>query len=296
MTRRGEGIIMGNKESKKSDINNKRWYKFKKNKMALLGTLLILVQILIAIFAPVLAPYDPYEQNLLKMTKGVGTPGHILGTDNFGRDILSRLIYGTRISLLVGLTSVFLGLVVGVSMGLIAGYYPKIDNIIMRLIDIMLSFPGVLLALAIIAMLGPGLINVIIAISIWSIPTFTRLVRSQVLQIKEYEYVTAAQALGIKDAVIMFKHILPNCIGPIIVYATLRIASAILSAAALSFLGLGAQPPTPEWGAMVSAGRSFIYNAPHMIIVPGIAIMILVLSFNLVGDGLRDAFDPNNIT
>lgn len=284
------------KDKTEISLNNKRWAKFKKNKMALLGTILILLQMIIAIFAPFLAPYDPYEQNLMKMTLPVGTEGHLLGTDNFGRDILSRLIFGSRISLVVGLSSVLFGLLIGVTLGLIAGYYSKLDNLIMRLIDIMLSFPGVLLALAIIAMLGPGLINVIIAISIWSIPTFTRLVRSQVLQIKEYEYVLAAEALGVKDHIILIKHILPNCIGPIIVYATLRIASAILSAAALSFLGLGAQPPLPEWGAMVSAGRSFIYNAPHMIIVPGLAIMMLVLSFNLVGDGLRDAFDPSNIT
>lgn len=284
------------KDKTEISLNNKRWVKFKKNKMALLGTILILLQMIIAIFAPFLAPYDPYEQNLMKMTLPVGTEGHLLGTDNFGRDILSRLIFGSRISLVVGLSSVLFGLLIGVTLGLIAGYYSKLDNLIMRLIDIMLSFPGVLLALAIIAMLGPGLINVIIAISIWSIPTFTRLVRSQVLQIKEYEYVLAAEALGVKDHIILIKHILPNCIGPIIVYATLRIASAILSAAALSFLGLGAQPPLPEWGAMVSAGRSFIYNAPHMIIVPGLAIMMLVLSFNLVGDGLRDAFDPSNIT
>lgn len=274
---------------------NIRWLKFKRSKLALLGLFLIGAQILIAIFAPIIAPYNPYQQDLLKRTLPVGSEGHLLGTDDFGRDILSRIIYGSRISLMVGLSSVFIGLVIGVSLGLIAGFYPKIDMFIMRLIDIMLSFPGVLLALSIIAILGPGLINVIIAISIWSIPTFTRLVRSQVLQIKEYEYVSAARALGANDFIIMVKHILPNCIGPIIVYASLRIASAILSAAALSFLGLGAQPPLPEWGAMVSAGRSYIYNAPHMIIVPGLAIMLLVMSFNLVGDGLRDAFDPSTL-
>ena len=276
-------------------LKNMRWLKFKRSKLALIGLFLITLQILIAIFAPIIAPYNPYRQDLLKRTLPVGSEGHILGTDDFGRDILSRIIYGSRISLTVGFSSVFIGLIIGVSLGLIAGFYPKIDMFIMRLIDIMLSFPGVLLALSIIAILGPGLINVIIAISIWSIPTFTRLVRSQVLQIKEYEYVSAAKALGANDFIIMIKHILPNCIGPIIVYASLRIASAILSAAALSFLGLGAQPPLPEWGAMVSAGRSYIYNAPHMIIVPGLAIMFLVMSFNLVGDGLRDAFDPSTL-
>lgn len=278
-----------------NNLRNMRWLKFKRSKLALIGLFLITLQILIAIFAPLIAPYNPYQQDLVKRTLPVGSKGHLLGTDDFGRDILSRVIYGSRISLLVGLSSVFIGLLIGVSLGLIAGFYSKLDMIIMRFIDIMLSFPGVLLALSIIAILGPGLINVIIAISIWSVPTFTRLVRSQVLQIKESEYVSAAKALGASDFVIMIKHILPNCIGPIIVYASLRIASAILSAAALSFLGLGAQPPLPEWGAMVSAGRSYIYNAPHMIIVPGLAIMLLVMSFNLVGDGLRDAFDPSTL-
>ena len=279
----------------KENFKNIRWLKFKKSKLALIGLVLISLQILVAIFAPIIAPYSPYQQDLLKRTLPVGSEGHILGTDDFGRDILSRIIYGARISLMVGFSSVFIGLLIGVSLGLVAGFYSTIDMFVMRLIDIMLSFPGVLLALSIIAILGPGLINVVIAISIWSIPTFTRLVRSQVLQIKEYEYVSAAKALGANDFIILVKHILPNCIGPIIVYASLRIASAILSAAALSFLGLGAQPPLPEWGAMVSAGRSYIYNAPHMIIVPGLAIMLLVMSFNLVGDGLRDAFDPSTL-
>ncbi len=272
----------------------KLWRSLKRNKMALFGFALIIIIISIAVLAPFVAPYDPYKQSLTNRFKPVGSESHLLGTDEYGRDILSRLIYGSRISLSVGFAAVFLGLIVGVSLGLAAGFYPKADNIIMRLMDIMLAFPGVLLALSIIAVLGPGLINVIIAISIWSIPTFTRIVRGQVLSLKENEYVMASRALGAKDVRIMFKHILPNCFGPIIVYATLRLASSILSAAALSFLGLGAQPPLPEWGAMVSTGRSFIYNAPHMVIVPGIAIAMVVFAFNLIGDGLRDALDPGS--
>jgi peptide/nickel transport system permease protein len=274
--------------------SNRTWREFKKNKLAILGLFIIIILLLTAVLAPFVAPYDPDAQDFSSRFLPVGSPGHLLGTDDFGRDILSRLIYGSRISLIVGLSSVVLGLLIGVTLGLLAGYYTLLDNIIMRIIDIMLAFPGVLLAISIVAALGPGLENVIIAISIWSIPTFTRLIRGQVLSLREKEYVKASRALGARDIRILVKHILPNTIGPIIVYSTMRIASAILSSASLSFLGLGAQPPTPEWGAMVSSGRSFIYNAPHMILVPGMAIMIVVFSFNLIGDGLRDALDPNS--
>ncbi len=269
------------------------WRRLKRNKPAMFGLCVLIALVFSSIFAGWIAPHDPYEQDLLMRFKPIGTEGHPLGTDGFGRDILSRLLHGSRISLVVGLSSVSLGLVFGVTLGLIAGYYPKVDNLIMRIIDIMLAFPGVLLAIAIVAALGPGMWNVVIAIGIWSIPTFARIVRGQVLAVKSKEYVTATQAIGCRDYRILFKHILPNCLAPVIVYATMRIASSIMSTATLSFLGLGAQPPIPEWGAMIAEGRSFLYNAPHIATVPGLAIMIVVFGFNLLGDGLRDALDPN---
>ncbi|MGE5631748.1 MAG: ABC transporter permease [Caulobacteraceae bacterium] len=269
------------------------WKRIKRSKMAMTGLVIITAVIAVAIFAPIIAPYDPYKQDLGIRLFKVGAPGHILGTDEYGRDLLSRLIYGARISLLVGFSSVAFGLVFGVILGLSAGYYPKLDGIIMRIIDILLAFPGVLLALAIVSILGPGIINVIIAIGIWSVPTLARVVRSTVLYIKEMDYVTAAKALGETDMNIIFREILPNCISPIIVYATMRLATAILSAATLSFLGLGAQPPSAEWGAMTATGRNFIYQAPHLTLIPGFAIIIVVFGFNSIGDGLRDALDPN---
>jgi len=269
------------------------WHRLKRDKAAMFGLGVLILLILTSIFADWLAPHDPYEQNLMMRFKPIGTKGYPLGTDSFGRDMLSRLLYGSRISLTVGLSSVGLGLILGVTLGLLAGYYQRLDNLIMRLVDIMLAFPGVLLAIAIVAALGPGMNNVIIAIGIWSIPTFARIVRGQVLAVRGEEYIVASQAIGCRDHRILLKHILPNCLAPVIVYATMRIASSIMSAAALSFLGLGAQPPIPEWGAMISEGRSFLYNAPHIATVPGLAIMLVVFGFNLLGDGLRDALDPN---
>ncbi|NMB25728.1 MAG: ABC transporter permease [Firmicutes bacterium] len=272
---------------------HRAWHRLKRGKPAMFGLGVLIFLILASTLAPWLAPHDPYEQNLVMRFKPIGTKGHPLGTDSFGRDMLSRLLYGSRISLVVGLSSVTLGLVFGVTLGLIAGYYRRLDNLIMRVIDVMLAFPGVLLAIAVVAALGPGMWNVVIAIGIWSIPTFARIVRGQVLAIKDSEYITATKAMGCRDGRILVKHILPNCLAPVIVYATMRIASSIMSAATLSFLGLGAQPPIPEWGAMIAEGRSFLYNAPHIATVPGLAIMLVVFAFNLLGDGLRDALDPN---
>lgn len=272
---------------------HRAWHRLRRNKPAMFGLGVLILLVFASVFAGWLAPHDPYEQNLAMRFKPIGTKGHPLGTDSFGRDILSRLLYGSRISLMVGLSSVALGLIFGVTLGLMAGYYRRLDNIIMRIIDVMLAFPGVLLAIAVVAALGPGMWNVVTAIGIWSIPTFARVVRAQVLAIKDSEYITATKAMGCKDFRILFKHILPNCLAPVIVYATMRIASSIMSAATLSFLGLGAQPPTPEWGAMIAEGRSFLYNAPHIAAVPGLAIMLVVFAFNLLGDGLRDALDPS---
>lgn len=205
----------------------------------------------------------------------------------------SRIVYGARISILVGLGSVALGLIGGVILGLLSGYYKKLDAIIMRIMDLLFSFPGILLAMLIIAILGTSLVNVVIAISIWSIPNCARIVRGSVLSAKKEEYILAQRSLGASDRRIMFKHILPNITAPIIVFATMRMATAILSTSALSYLGLGAQPPTPEWGAMIAAGQDYMWTSPHMTIVPGIAIMLVVFAFNVVGDGLRDALDPN---
>lgn len=264
-----------------------------KNKLACFGLVIVTIQVVLAIFAPLLVGYSPYEQNLAETELGIGSPGHFLGTDNYGRDMWSRLVYGSRISLLVGLVSVGLGLIGGLTLGLLAGYYKRLDGILMRIVDLLFAFPGILLAMLIIAILGTSLVNVVIAISIWSIPGCARIVRGSVLTVKKQEYILAMKSLGASDARIILKHILPNCTAPIIVFATMRMATAILSTSALSFLGLGAQPPSPEWGAMIAAGQDFMWSAPHMSIIPGIAIMLVVFAFNVLGDGLRDALDPN---
>ncbi|MBP2242558.1 peptide/nickel transport system permease protein [Cytobacillus eiseniae] len=264
-----------------------------KNKLAVIGLIIIVVQIGMAICAPLITSYDPAKQNLVASELPVFSEEHWLGTDNYGRDVWSRIVYGARISLVVGLVAVSLGLIGGVTLGLLGGYYKKLDGIIMRIVDLLFSFPGILLAMLIIAILGTSLVNVAIAISIWSIPSCARIVRGSVLSIKEKEYIMAMKSLGASDLRIMVKHILPNCFAPIIVFATMRMATAILSTAALSYLGLGAQPPTPEWGAMISQGQAFMWSSPHLTIVPGIAIMLTVFAFNVVGDGLRDAIDPN---
>ncbi|MFD2762185.1 ABC transporter permease [Lentibacillus juripiscarius] len=264
-----------------------------KNKLAAVGLVIIFLIVIAAIFAPVLSSYGPNEQHLQSTKLGVGSEGHFLGTDNYGRDMWSRIVNGASISLLVGICSVGIGLIGGIILGLLAGYYRQLDGIIMRIVDLLFAFPGILLAMLIIAMLGTSLINVVIAISIWSIPGCARIVRGSVLSIKKQEYILAMKSVGASDWRILFKHILPNCTAPLIVYGTMRMATAILSTSALSYLGLGAQPPTPEWGAMIAAGQDFMWEAPHLAIIPGVAIMLTVFAFNVVGDGLRDALDPN---
>ncbi|TWT16092.1 ABC transporter permease [Planomicrobium sp. CPCC 101079] len=264
-----------------------------KNKLAIVGLIIVLLQILMAIFAPMITTHDPIKQTLADSELPMFSPGHWLGTDNYGRDVWSRIVYGARISLVVGSIAVTLGLVGGIILGMLAGYYRKLDAVIMRFVDLLFSFPGILLAMLIIAILGTSLVNVAIAISIWSIPTCARIVRGSVLSIKEKEYIMAMRSMGASDLRIMVRHILPNASAPIIVFATMRMATAILSTASLSYLGLGAQPPTPEWGAMISQGQAFMWSSPHLTIVPGIAIMLTVFAFNVLGDGLRDALDPN---
>lgn len=263
-----------------------------RNKLAIVGMVILGVFLLCALFAPLIAPHDPLEQRLV-LRRQPPSRQYPFGLDDLGRDILSRVIFGAQLSLRVGVLSVSLAIIFGTLLGLVSGYLGGwADNLIMRLMDIALAFPAMLLAIAIVAILGPGLMNMLIAIALVSIPTYARLVRAQVLSVKAQDYILAARAIGVTHSRILFRNILPNSITPIIVQGTLGIASAILDAAGLSFLGLGAQPPTPEWGAMLGEGRFSMFTAPHIIIFPGLAIMLTVLGFNLLGDGLRDALDP----
>jgi ABC-type dipeptide/oligopeptide/nickel transport system permease subunit len=269
-----------------------------RNKTAVAGLIIITVFILCGILAPYLSPHDPLEVSLYDQIKPpvwheTGTWKNILGTDDLGRDILSRLIYGARVSLAVAVFSVGLAFFFGTLLGCISGYYKGyLDSIIMRIMDMILSFPYILLAIVVVAYLGPSLRNAMIAIAITYIPRFARIVRGSVLEECEKDYVTSARAIGARDWRIIFIAILPNCLGPLIVQTTLNCASAILDAAALSFLGLGAQPPTPEWGAMIAQSRALILRASWVMTFPGLAILFAVLGFNLLGDGLRDALDP----
>ena len=268
------------------------WQKFKKQKSAMVAGIFILFLVLAAIFAPFIAPYDPYAIDYGNAMMPP-SPQHWAGTDIYGRDILSRIIYGTRISPTVGISSVTIGAIVGVSLGLISGFFGGfLDEIIMRSADVLFAFPGILLAIAVVAILGPGLVNVVAAVAIFSIPTFARIVRSNTLSLKESLYVRAARSMGASNKRIMFVHIMPGTLSGAIVYFTMRIGTSILTASSLSFLGLGAQPPTPEWGAMLAESRDYIGVADHLTIFPGIAIFLTVLAFNIFGDGLRAAFDP----
>ncbi|MBD8522901.1 nickel transporter permease [Lysinibacillus sp. FSL R7-0073] len=268
------------------------WRSFKKSKVSLVGAGIVIFFVLLAVIGPFIAPQGINEQDLTKRLLAPSS-NHWFGTDDFGRDIFSRIIHGARISLWVGFFSVILSVIIGSLLGIIAGYYGKwIDTIISRIFDIMLAFPSMLLAIAVVSVLGPSLQNALIAIAIINVPNFGRLIRSKVLSVKEEEYIVAAKAIGMRDSRILFSHILPNSITPIIVQGTLAIATAIIEAAALGFLGLGAQAPAPEWGKMLADARKFLLNAPWTMIFPGIAIMLTVLGFNLMGDGLRDALDP----
>ena len=269
-----------------------------RNKTAVAGLFIITMFVLMAIFAPLLAPHDPLETSLYDQLKPPawhegGSTKNILGTDDLGRDTLSRIIYGARVSLIVAVFSVGLAFTVGTLLGCLSGYYKgPVDSAIMRVMDMILAFPYLLLAIVVVAYLGPSLQNAMMAIAITYVPRFARIVRGSVLEEGEKDYVMAARSVGAGDFRIMFITILPNCMGPLIVQTTLSMASAILDAAALSFLGLGAQPPTPEWGAMIARSRGLILRASWVMTFPGIAILLAVLGFNLLGDGLRDALDP----
>lgn len=272
-----------------------------KNKMATVCFFILVVEFIIVIFAKQIAPFDPEEVDVVhRLAPGFWDPSnplyvstHLLGTDYLGRDLLSRLIYGGRVSLGVGVISTTVGLFFGVIFGMLAGYYKKLDNPIMRFMDLLFTFPGILLALLIVAMLGVSTRNATIAISIWSIPSFARMVRGKVLQIKEEDYIMSIRSLGAKDNRILFVHVLNNALPVIIVIATMRMASSIMSIATLSYLGLGCPPPTPEWGGMISTAKEFIYQAPYLIIIPGLAVMITVICLNILGDKLRDILDPS---
>ncbi|WP_090634891.1 nickel transporter permease [Neobacillus massiliamazoniensis] len=268
------------------------WLAFYKNRLALAGLGIVVLFIFIAIIAPWIAPYS-YKEQILTERMQPPSSKHWFGTDDFGRDIFTRILYGARISLWVGFFSVLGSVVIGTVLGIVAGYYGRwVDAIISRIFDIMLAFPSILLAIAVVSILGPSLQNALIAIAVINIPNFGRLVRSRVLSVKQEEFIMAARAVGMKDARILFHHILPNSISPVIVQATLAIATAIIEAAALGFLGLGAQPPSPEWGKMLADSKQYLVQAPWTLLFPGIAIMLTVLGFNLMGDGLRDALDP----
>lgn len=268
------------------------WKKFRKQRLAFVSAILVLFLFLIAIFGSYIAPYSATSFDYNALLQGPSAH-HWAGTDAYGRDIFSRIIVGARISLFVGIISVFFGALGGTILGLISGFYGKwIDSLIMRICDVLFAFPGIILAIGIIAILGPGLGNVIIAVAIFSIPIFARIVRSATLQVKAALYVEATKSIGAKNRRLIWKHIFPGTLSSIIVYFTMRIGNAILTAASLSFLGLGAQPPSPEWGAMLSSGRDYLSTAPFVAIFPGIAIFFTVLVFNLLGDGLRDALDP----
>jgi peptide/nickel transport system permease protein len=268
------------------------WRRLVRHRSATAGLAVIGLLVILAIAAPLLAPHAPDKQNLPNRLAKPGSPTHPLGTDELGRDILSRLLHGARISLAIGVIVVLVAVGVGVPAGALAGYNARYDGVIMRLTDLMLSFPGILLALVVVAILGPGLRNTMLAVGIFSVPVFVRITRASILSVRELEYVHAARAAGNSDRRILFRHMLPNCLAPLLVQATFRVATSILTAASLSFIGLGAQPPSPEWGAMLATGRVNLYIAPHVTLYPGLAIFVTVLAFNLLGDGLRDLLDP----
>ncbi len=268
------------------------WRRLRRNKLAMLGLIIVLVLVLSAIFANFIAPYDYAQQDLTNM-KAWPSREHLLGTDDYGRDILSRIIYGGRVSLLVAILSIVFGLIVGGILGISAGYFGGIyDGTVMRIMDIVMAIPGFLLAVCISAALGSGVLNTAIAIGIGCVPGYARLLRALVLSIREQEYVEAARATGASDLRIMFRQIVPNILSPVIVESTLRIGGCILMISSLSFIGLGVQPPTPEWGSMLSAGRALIRSFWPIVTFPGFAIMLTLFGFNLFGDGLRDALDP----
>jgi peptide/nickel transport system permease protein len=265
---------------------------FRRSQVGLVGAVLVLVFVIVAVLAPVLSPYDPVATDFAEVLTPPSAR-HLFGTDDIGRDILSRVVYGSRVSLQAGLFTVAVALSIGLPLGLIAGYLGgRVDNVLMRALEVVLSFPGLVLALGITAVLGPKLIHALFAIGVVFVPNFARLIRAQVLSVKEHDFVAAARALGASDRRLVILHILPNCLAPLLVQSSFSVAFGILTESALSFLGMGTQPPTPSWGIMLSMGRGYLEQAPWLGAFPGAAIFLTVLGFNLLGDGIRDALDP----
>jgi peptide/nickel transport system permease protein len=265
---------------------------FRRSQVGLVGAVLVLVFVIVAVLAPVLSPYDPVATDFAEVLTPPSAK-HLFGTDDIGRDILSRVVYGSRVSLQAGLFTVAVALSIGLPLGLIAGYLGgRVDNVLMRALEVVLSFPGLVLALGITAVLGPKLIHALFAIGVVFVPNFARLIRAQVLSVKEHDFVAAARALGASDRRLVILHILPNCLAPLLVQSSFSVAFGILTESALSFLGMGTQPPTPSWGIMLSMGRGYLEQAPWLGAFPGAAIFLTVLGFNLLGDGIRDALDP----
>jgi peptide/nickel transport system permease protein len=268
------------------------WRRLKMNRAAICGLALIVVLVTSALLAPWVAPYDPAKMDVRARLQGPSLK-HVFGTDNFGRDIFSRIVYAGRISLVIGFVAVGIGAVFGGMTGAISGYYGRgLDSLLMRAMDVLLSIPQIILAIAIVGAMGASLLNLMIAVGISVLPRYARLVRASAMSLRDLEFIEAARAAGAGDLRIILQNIIPNCMAPLIVLSTLGVAQAILSAATLSFLGLGIQPPTPEWGSMLSDGRQFLRNAPHITIFPGLAIVVVVMALNMLGDGLRDALDP----
>jgi len=287
-----EAILAGEGPSQGAGLLDSLKDMLRANRAAMLGLIIVLLFALMAIFAPLIAPYDPYLVSLKERLKPPSAI-HLLGTDEIGRDMLTRVMYGGQVSLMIGLVPSFLSLVIGSVLGLVAGYYGgKVDSFIMRLADVMLAFPSLLLAMVVMYILGATLLNLFIALSIINWAGTARVVRAQTLALKEKEFIEAARSMGVKRGKIMFRHILPNCVPSLIVLFTLDIPGAILSESSLSFLGVGAQPPTASWGLMISQGRKFAYQCPWLVLAPGVAILLITLAFNFLGDGLRDAMDP----
>ena len=270
------------------------WFRFRKNKLALVGLTMLVFMISVAIFADVIANYEEkaIKQNIQERLKAPGGK-YIFGTDHLGRDLFARIIHGARISISIGILTICISVSIGAIIGAVSGYYGgKLDNVLMRIMDVIIAVPNILMAISIVAALGPGLVNLLIAMSVAMVPNFARVVRASIMSILGQEFIEAAKACGTRDRRIIFRHIIPNAIGPIIVQATLSMANTILAISSLSFVGLGIEPPIPEWGAMLSEGRFQMRNYSYLVIIPGLAIMSAVMALNLIGDGLRDALDP----